>query len=66
VGRWRGIEAELTLDFAPDGPGCRVTPTFRVTGRGPARPLAWAVGKVAVLAVLPDLRRAAAILARRG
>lgn len=66
VGRWRGIEAELTLDFAPDGPGCRVTPTFRVTGRGPARPLAWAVGKVAVLAVLPDLRRAAAILAPGG
>lgn len=62
VGRWRGIDAELTLDFAPDGAGCRVTPTFRVTGRGPARPLAWVVDKFAVLAVLPDLCRAARTL----
>ena len=66
VGRWRGIDAELTLHFAPvtdgDGVGCRVTPTFRVTGRGAARPLAWVVDKVAVLAVLPDLRRAARAL----
>ena len=34
VGRWHGIDAELTLVFAPDGAGCLVTPTFRVTGRG--------------------------------
>lgn len=65
VGTWRGIDAVLTLAFTPDGDGtgCRVTPTFRVTGRGAARPLAWAVDRVAVLGVLPDLRRAAKLLA---
>jgi hypothetical protein len=65
VGRWRGIDAVLTLAFAPHGDGCRVTPTFRVTGRGAVRPLAWAVDRVAVLGVLPDLRRAARLLAAR-
>jgi len=63
VGHWHGIDAELTLDFAPDGAGCLVTPSFRVTGRGPARPAAFAVDKVAVLGVYPDLRRAARLLA---
>ncbi len=63
VGRWHGIDAELTLVFAPDGAGCLVTPTFRVTGRGAARPVAFAVDKVAVLGVYPDLRRAARLLA---
>lgn len=63
VGRWHGIDAELTLDFASDAGGCVVTPTFRVTGTGPARPFAYAVDKVAVFGVLPDLRRAARILA---
>lgn len=65
IGRWRGIDAELTLDLAPDGPAGRatlVTPTFRVTGRGPARTPAWVVDKIAVYAVLADLRRAAGIL----
>ena len=65
VGIWRGIDAVLTLAFTPDGHGCRVTPTFRVTGRGAVRPLAWAVDRVAVLGVLPDLRRAARLLAMR-
>ena len=59
VGRWHGVHAELTLVFDADGDGCLVTPTFRVTGRGPARPVAFAVDKVAVLGVYPDLRRAA-------
>jgi hypothetical protein len=36
-----------------------------VTGRGAVRPLAWAVDRVAVLGVLPDLRRAARLLAAR-
>lgn len=66
VGTWHGIDAELTLDFEPAGTGCLVAPTFRVTGRGAARPIAWAVDKVAVLGVFPDLRRAARILAGRG
>jgi uncharacterized protein YndB with AHSA1/START domain len=63
VGRWHGIDAELTLDFAEDGAGCLVTPTFRVTGRGPAAVPAYVVDKVAVLGVYPDLRRAARLLA---
>ena len=41
VGSWRGIDAVLTLAFAPDGDGCRVTPD--VPGHRPRRrrPLAW-------------------------
>lgn len=63
VGSWHGIDAVLTLDFAADGTGTLVTPTFRVTGRGPGRPLAMVVDRVAVFGVLPDLHKAAAILA---
>ena len=65
VGRWHGIDAELTLEFTADGEGCRVTPTFRVTGRGVAAVPAYVVDKVAVLGVYPDLRRAARLLAAR-
>ena len=65
VGHWHGIDAELTLDFAPDGDGCRIIPSFRVTGRGPAAVPAYAVDKVAALGVYPDLRRAARLLAAR-
>ncbi len=84
VGTWRGIAAELTLDFAADEAaggggegdggagggaagrgGCLVTPTFRVTGRGAAYPVAWLLDKVAVFAVLPDLRHAARLLAEQ-
>jgi hypothetical protein len=65
VGRWHGIHAELTLDFTAAGAGCLVAPTFRVTGRGPAAAVAYAVDRVAVFAVLPDLRKAARLLARR-
>ena len=65
VGTWHGIHAVLTLDFAEDGTGCLVTPTFRVTGRGPARFPAYAVDRVAVFGVLPDLRKAARLLAAR-
>ncbi len=64
VGSWHGIDAVLTLDFEADtGAACLVTPTFRVTGRGALRPVALAIDKVAVFGVLPDLRRAAKILA---
>jgi hypothetical protein len=65
VGRWHAIDAELTLLFEPEGTGCRVTPEFTVTGRGVAALPAYVVDKVAVLAVLPDLRRAADNLSRR-
>jgi uncharacterized protein YndB with AHSA1/START domain len=63
IGRWHGIDAELTLEFADDGDGCQVTPTFTVTGRGVAAVPAFVVDKVAVLGVYPDLRRAARLLA---
>lgn len=68
VGRWHGIDATLTLDFRP-GPAagaCRVAVSFRVRGRGPARIPAYVVDRVAVLGVLPDLRRAARILSTGG
>ena len=65
VGRWHGIHAELTLDVVTEGDGCRVRPTFTVTGRGVAAIPAYVVDKVAVLGVIPDLRRAAKLLADR-
>jgi hypothetical protein len=65
VGHWHGIDATLSLDFHPEPDGCRVGVTFRVRGRGPARLVAYAVDRVAVLGVLPDLRRAARILGAR-
>lgn len=65
VGRWRGIDATLTLDFRPAPDGCRVAVAFRVHGRGLARFPAYVVDRVAVLGVLPDLRRAARLLGAR-
>jgi hypothetical protein len=62
VGSWHGVDATLTLDLEASGAGCLVTPTLRVTGRGAARPFAWALDRIAVRGVLPDLRRAARIL----
>ncbi len=62
VGTWHGIDATLTLDFRPRPGGCTVGVTFRVRGRGPARLPAYLVDRVAVLGVLPDLRRAARLL----
>ena len=66
VGRWRGIDATLTLDFHPEPAGCRVAVAFRVRGRGLARFPAYVVDRVAVLGVLPDLRRAARLLGAAG
>ena len=65
VGRWHGIDAELTLEVAEDGDGCQVTPTFTVTGRGVAAVPAFVVDKVAVIGVYSDLRRAARLLAAK-
>lgn len=62
VGTWRGIAAELTLDLAPHGTDTMVTPTFEVTGRGPMAVPAFFADKVAVFAVIPDLKHAARIL----
>jgi hypothetical protein len=65
VGSWHGVEATLTLDLAPTSTGCLVVPTFRVSGTGVARPVAFVVDRLAALGVYPDLRRAARILAAR-
>ncbi|WP_121254565.1 SRPBCC family protein [Nocardioides ferulae] len=62
-GTWRGLSAELTLDFAPSGSGSTVGFRFRVTGRGPLAPLARLLTLTAVPAVRGDLRRAARLAA---
>lgn len=62
-GTWRGIEADLTLDFAPTASGCDVTPTMSLRGSGLLRPAAAVAGRLAPAAVRADLRRAARILA---
>ena len=64
-GRWRGIEAELTLTFTPTGFGCRVEAEFEVTGRGLWAPVGAAATVLGRRPVLGDLRRAARILAER-
>ncbi len=65
TGRWRGIEADLTLRFAPSSGGCTVDAAFGVRGRGPLRPVGWAATGAGLFAVRGDLRRAARILAAR-
>lgn len=65
IGRWRAIEAELTLRFAPHREGCTVDAEFEIRGRGALRPLAWVLGHVALPAVRGDLRRAHRILGAR-
>jgi hypothetical protein len=64
-GRWRALEAVLTLEFTPAGAGCRVASLFAVTGHGVARPLGPLLTSAARLAVPRDLRRAARILSAR-
>ena len=64
-GRWRGVEATLTLHFDRHGNGCTVTAEVVVTGRGPARLLGPVLTRAAGLAVPGDLRRAARILSDR-
>lgn len=65
TGTWRGFEAELTLTFEPAGDGCEVGVEMRLTGRGPARPVAAVLGALAPRAVRADLMRASAAC-RRG
>lgn len=64
-GVWRGIEATLTLRFAPAGAGCVVTADVRVGGRGIARPLGPLLSRAAAIAVPRDLERAARVLSER-
>jgi Polyketide cyclase / dehydrase and lipid transport len=70
-GTWRGFEATLMLEFAEDRatsgvPGCVVTTTFRVSGKGILRPVGALTSGVAPYAVRGDLKRAARILSARG
>jgi uncharacterized protein YndB with AHSA1/START domain len=65
TGRWKAIEAELTLGFAPRPGGCRVAVAFGVRGRGLLRPIGWAATGAGLFAVRSDLRKAGRILAAR-
>jgi hypothetical protein len=64
-GRWRAIEADLALRFAPHPDGCTVDVEFEVRGRGLLRPVGWAASRAGLLAVRSDLRRAGRILHER-
>ena len=63
TGRWKAIEADLTLGFAPLPSGCRVDVGFVVRGRGLLRPVGWAATAAGLFAVRSDLRKAGRILA---
>lgn len=64
-GRWRGVEAALTLRFTPAGVGCLVAAEVHVRGRGLVGRLGPVIERAAALAVPGDLRRAARILSDR-
>jgi hypothetical protein len=61
-GRWRGVEADLALRFAPHGGGCSVDVELGVRGNGYLRPVGWLASGAGLLAVRSDLRRAGRIL----
>ena len=67
TGRWRGIEADLELGFAPvdGGVRCRVEASFEVRGAGLLRPVGWAATGAGLFAVRSDLAKAGRILAER-
>ena len=62
VGRWRGIEASLRLEFAVVPGGTRVTATVDVHTSWPQRAVGWVLRSLAPYAVRSDLRRAARAL----
>ena len=66
TGRWRAIDAILTLQFSPRPDGCHVDVEFGVRGHGLLRPVGWAATGAGLFAVRSDLRRAGRILASRG
>jgi uncharacterized protein YndB with AHSA1/START domain len=65
TGRWHGIEADLTLRFAPHLDGCTVDVEFEVRGKGFLRPVGLAASRAGLYAVRSDLRRAGQILEKR-
>ena len=66
TGRWRAIEADLTLPFAPHRGGCSVDVEFEVRGRRRPASGGLAATRAGLLAVRSDLRRAGRILRARG
>jgi hypothetical protein len=64
-GRWRGVTATGALRFEPTPTGCVVRVAARLRGAGLLAPLGPVLTVAAGIAVLPDLRRAARILADR-
>lgn len=65
TGRWRGIEADLTLGFAPHGTGTRLDVAFEVRGRRLLAPVGWVSTGAGLFAVRSDLARAGRLLAGR-
>jgi uncharacterized membrane protein len=66
VGRWHGLEAELTLTFSPrDDGGSDVVADMSFRGPAVWRPVALALGRISPAPVAADLRRAARILAEQ-
>ena len=65
TGRWRAMQADLTLRFTPHRGGCSVDVEFEVRGGGWLRPAGWAASAVGLFAVRADLRRAGRILETR-
>ena len=62
-GTWRGIDAELTLEFTEDGDAAARSADARLVGAWPR--CRRTSSQAAVLGVCPDLRRAARLLAAR-
>lgn len=65
TGRWKAIEADLTLGFSPRGDGCSVAVAFGVRARGLLRPIGWVATGVGLFAVRSDLRKAGRIMAAK-
>ena len=65
-GWWRGVEATLSLRFAPTAAGCRVEISGDVGGRGLWAVPAAVAGRLAGIAVAADVRNAGRILADAG
>ncbi len=71
LGRWRGVEVELALDFTPVATGSgqgstRVTATVTAYAAGRRPPASWVLRTLGPPAVRHDLRRASRILSLPG
>jgi hypothetical protein len=64
-GTWRGVSAELRLDYEPTPAGCQVMASFTITGAGVLRPLGLVLTAGGARAVRADLMTAARLLSER-